>query len=287
MKLYESFTKRPFLTGILLAIIISISVGVMYQRILDNISFYEILFGFGLNSVTISLLDYSIRFLLAGFSLFLVLPHIFYQKPRNITEYIKELKLVQCYSWTKTISCGLISYLLFVTVTSGLAILLGVFTENPFIFLDAPGGGYAGWLLPIAAINAGFFEEIGFRGVLFTNMQKKYSGWVVIIITAIFFGLFHLGGLFVGDDPNTVLFMVIMSTLFGLSWGYMTLKTNSVIPSIIAHYLIDATGEALLYPNTTDQILTGQFFMGITFLYPIISIIAIKLILLTTKQVNY
>jgi membrane protease YdiL (CAAX protease family) len=172
-------------------------------------------------------------------------------------------------------------------VTSGLAILLGVFTENPFIFLDAPGGGYAGWLLPIAAINAGFFEEIGFRGVLFTNMQKKYSGWVVIIITAIFFGLFHLGGLFVGDDPNTVLFMVIMSTLFGLSWGYMTLKTNSVIPSIIAHYLIDATGEALLYPNTTDQILTGQFFMGVTFLYPIISIIAIKLILLTTKQVNY
>ena len=72
MKLYESFTKRPFLTGILLAIIISISVGVMYQRILDNISFYEILFGFGLNSVTISLLDYSIRFLLAGFSLFTV-----------------------------------------------------------------------------------------------------------------------------------------------------------------------------------------------------------------------
>ncbi len=293
MKLREWFKTHPFLTAILLFIILSLSVGVMYLGIVNLFSLYDVLIGLGMSSISVSLLSYGLRFIIASLAIFVVIFFIIYQKPRNLMEYTKELSLVKGVSWAKTILCGILSFLIFVVVTTGLALALGIFTDNPFVFLEAPGDGKAGWLLLIAAFNPGFFEEIGFRGVLFSNLEKKYSGWIVVLLSAIFFGLFHFGSLAIGEDPITVIFLVIMATTFGLAWGYMRLKTKSVIPSMIVHYLIDALSEGLLSPNTTDEMTSSIFFMGVTLLYPILSIITTKLMFLShdrqtraTKQIS-
>jgi len=69
-----------------------------------------------------------------------------------------------------------------------------------------------------------------------------------------------------------------MATTYGLAWGYMRLKTKSIIPSMIVHYLIDALSEGLLSLNTADQAKFGIFMIGLIVLYPLLSILSTKLI---------
>jgi membrane protease YdiL (CAAX protease family) len=91
---------------------------------------------------------------------------------------------------------------------------------------------------------------MGFRDLLFTNLKRTYSEKIVIRLTAVLFGLFHFTGLANGQPITGVILIAIMAATFGLSWGYMTAKTNSVIPSMILHYLVNAFSEVLLRART-------------------------------------
>jgi membrane protease YdiL (CAAX protease family) len=281
MKLREWFKTHPFLTASFLFLILSLSVGIVYLSITNLFSLDDILIGLGLSSITVSLLSYALRAIIASVAIFVIIYFLFYRKPRNLAEYTQEFSLSKGHSLVKTISCGLLSILIYLAVAIGLSMGLGILAKNPFIFYQIPGDGKAGFLLLIAAINPGFFEEIGFRGILFSNLEKKYKGWVTVILSAIFFGLFHFGSLTIGEDPVIVMFLVIMAIMFGLAWGYMRLKTKSIIPSMIVHYLIDALSEGLLSPNTTDQAKFGIFMIGLIVLYPLLSILSTKLIFLS------
>jgi membrane protease YdiL (CAAX protease family) len=281
MELRDWCKKNTLLTVFFQFLILSISVGILYLAFTDLFALDDILFSLGWNSISVSFLSYGIRATLASFALFLVIPLVFYQQPRDINGYNLELGVVKGISWMRSLLCGIISILLYLGIALGLSLSLGILSDEPFVFFQAPGEGKAGWLLLIAAINPGFFEEIGFRGVLFSTLEKKYSKWLVVLLSAVFFGLFHLGSLAIGEDPFNVIFLVLMSTTFGLSWGYMRLKTKSAIPSIIVHYLIDALSEGLLSPNVTDQAEFGIFIIGLIILYPLLSIASTKLIFLS------
>ncbi len=101
------------------------------------------------------------------------------------------------------------------------------------------------------ALTPGIWEEVAFRGVIFTLLTKLYSERKTIIINGVIFGLFHLTNLlmliFLREDPELmldvlygVLFQVIYATSMGIFFAYMYSKTKSLVPVIICHYLIDA-----------------------------------------------
>ena len=72
----------------------------------------------------------------------------------------------------------------------------------------------------------------------------------------------------------------MMSTLFGLTWGYMVVKCESVLPGILAHYIIDAFGYAIItLPMNSGESIAGPFFMATTFLYPLVSFLLAKVFL--------
>ena len=155
--------------------------------------------------------------------------------------------------------------------------ILGIFTNDPLVFLKQPSDTHGGWLWLLFAINPGLFEEMGFRGLLFTNLRRTYSEKTVIGLTAVLFGLFHFTGLANGQPMTGVILTAIMATAFGLSWGYTTTKTKSVIPSMIIHYLVNAFSEVLLQANTTKDELILLHMLSMTILYPIFSILAVRL----------
>ena len=155
--------------------------------------------------------------------------------------------------------------------------ILGIFTNDPLVFLKQPSDTHGGWLWLLFAINPGLFEEMGFRGLLFTNLRRTYSEKTVIGLTAVLFGLFHFTGLANGQPMTGVILTTIMATTFGLSWGYMTTKTKSVIPSMIIHYLVNAFSEVLLQANTTKDELVLLHILTMTILYPVFSILAVRL----------
>ncbi|MGR6546569.1 CPBP family intramembrane glutamic endopeptidase [Paenibacillus tundrae] len=69
-----------------------------------------------------------------------------------------------------------------------------------------------------------FFEELLFRGLLFTTLSNKYGAWWAIIISSLIFGMLH-GGVF------------IATSIFGLVFGYIFYKTKSLIPGIVLHMI--------------------------------------------------
>ena len=82
-----------------------------------------------------------------------------------------------------------------------------------------------------------FFEEMAFRGILLTVFLSKYSERKAIIFSALGFGLFHLPFLIMGQDPLWTLGQVVWAFIIGLFYGYVFVKTRSLLPSIIIHYL--------------------------------------------------
>jgi uncharacterized protein len=71
-------------------------------------------------------------------------------------------------------------------------------------------------------------EEIVYRGFLFNMLLKKYSLKIALIASSLIFALIHLRFTGIG-----FLF------LYGLFFGYVYYKTNSLIAPILAHFTIN------------------------------------------------
>jgi membrane protease YdiL (CAAX protease family) len=84
------------------------------------------------------------------------------------------------------------------------------------------------------------FEEMAFRGIVLTIFLSRYSERQSIIFSALGFGLFHLPGLIMGQDPVWTLGQVVWAFTIGLFYGYVFARTRSLLPSIIIHYLSNA-----------------------------------------------
>lgn len=80
-------------------------------------------------------------------------------------------------------------------------------------------------------------EEIIFRGLILTAMQKQFNDIIAIIFSGLFFGLIHFmaGGVV----------LVLGATFMGLIFGIIYVKTKSLLPVIAAHAIA----------NTVDFIL--------------------------------
>lgn len=81
------------------------------------------------------------------------------------------------------------------------------------------------------------FEEVVFRGIVLTDFLGKYSERKSIIFSSLGFGLWHLLGLMAGGDPLWIVGQVVWASIHGLFYGYVFVKTHSLLPSMIVHYL--------------------------------------------------
>ena len=75
------------------------------------------------------------------------------------------------------------------------------------------------------AIMPAFTEEFAFRGVIMGSL-RKYSDGLALVVSAALFALMH--GNFV---------QIPFTFCCGLVFGFLVIKTNSLLPSIIVHFL--------------------------------------------------
>ena len=89
-------------------------------------------------------------------------------------------------------------------------------------------------------------EEIYWRGYIFKKLTVKYSPFLVILLTSLFYASYH---------PITIinLFPIIYGILFtivifgiGVFWGYMRHKYDSIYFPVISHLFADL-GIMLMY----------------------------------------
>jgi membrane protease YdiL (CAAX protease family) len=81
------------------------------------------------------------------------------------------------------------------------------------------------------------FEEVAFRGVLLTMLLATLPPRRDIVHSALAFGALHLGSLAAGHALLNTLGQVVWASLFGLFYGYLFIKSGSLLPPMIIHWL--------------------------------------------------
>ena len=140
---------------------------------------------------------------------------------------------------------------------------------------DLPPGS-AGLFVTIPSM----FEEVGSRGIVLTVFLSKYSERKSIIFSSLGFGLLHLLNLLNGADVVWTLGQVAWAYIIGLFYGYVFVKTRSLLPSMIVHYLGNVfIGSLTGYMQASASVAT-QVFYGVTFS---LGIVPVTLMILWTK----
>jgi membrane protease YdiL (CAAX protease family) len=83
------------------------------------------------------------------------------------------------------------------------------------------------------------FEEVSWRGVMLVLFMKKYSVKKSILITALGFGILHIINLMGGVEPDFVIQQVIFCSFVGFFYGYLVLRSDSLMPAMLFHYLVN------------------------------------------------
>lgn len=76
----------------------------------------------------------------------------------------------------------------------------------------------------VIGVLPGIFEELVFRGVIFSGLKNSYSKWTVILVSALTFGIMHLS-----------IFRLIPTFLIGIILGIIVWETKSIFLSIMTH----------------------------------------------------
>ncbi len=107
----------------------------------------------------------------------------------------------------------------------------------------------------LMAVVPAIVEESTFRGALLSS-YKKYNPLVAVVFTAILFGLMH-------QNFNQMLY----ATAMGLIFGIVIEATDSIISTMIMHFIYNGTSVAMTYllPKLYDALETLSKMQGIEY----------------------
>jgi membrane protease YdiL (CAAX protease family) len=87
-------------------------------------------------------------------------------------------------------------------------------------------------IIVMSSVVAAIVEETGFRGYMQQPLERKYGPVTAIVITSVIFTAIHLSHTWARQIAPQIFFA---STLLGV----LAYKTNSLIPGIIGHAILD------------------------------------------------
>ena len=100
--------------------------------------------------------------------------------------------------------------------------------------------GTAVIIATVSMIFVGYVEEMIFRGFLFKAMLGNGKTSVAIIVSALTFGIGHIINLFSGQASFETFMQVIFAISLGFVFTMVCYVSQSIVPCIIAHAMIDA-----------------------------------------------
>jgi membrane protease YdiL (CAAX protease family) len=209
-------------------------------------------------------------------TVFIVAPFVlgFPGKEQIYGDYLSEIRLTKMQPLLGLILLGLSCYLIMALsqaagvlvyrLTQGLPVD-GSFIRSAFVLANALPPRSTSLLISIPSI----FEEVVWRGVILAAFLRVYDRPKAIIYSALCFGLWHILSLLDGN-PVWTAGQVVSAAIIGLFYGYATIKTGSLLPAMIVHYLgnllVSAT-NAYIQANASIQAVAVY---GVVFTFGII-----------------
>ncbi|MHB8393964.1 MAG: CPBP family intramembrane glutamic endopeptidase [Candidatus Dormibacteria bacterium] len=96
-------------------------------------------------------------------------------------------------------------------------------------------GGSAAVALGVANATSAIAQEIQFRGVLMSALERQQSPLAAVITQGVVFGLAHIAIQYEG--PATSFIPIVIA--LGWLWGWMTVRTRSLLPAMLVHIVAD------------------------------------------------
>lgn len=113
--------------------------------------------------------------------------------------------------------------------------ILGHSPKEPQQVVSCVRGVGLAVLAPIVVVAAPLGEELFFRGFLYQSLRRRFSVWPAAIVSGVFFGLVHLGG---------VAFFLIVPSLavVGIGLALVFERRQSLLASMAAHAAFNVVG---------------------------------------------
>lgn len=110
-----------------------------------------------------------------------------------------------------------------------------------------------------------FGEEYGWRGYLHELLLEKFSILKTLLITGVIWGLWHAPLIAMGYNYNQyplpgVFLFTLWTTFVGIFFGWLKIKSKSVLTAALAHGAINAyVGFGIIFAQTNNQLLGVPF----------------------------
>jgi hypothetical protein len=227
--------------------------------------------------IAILFIDFAFLFGFLALLLFYIVPFGLNLPRKNQTfpGYLNNIGLGRGKKLAKKILIGIGSFIIFSGIVLLGGILLGNYEFVPEILFSNPSYFNLGWFLFITMLIPGVWEEVAFRGVIIPNLERKYTNRSIILISGIAFGLAHSANFIIvlfGGNPLYTLLQLFYAACLGFSFAYMFLRTKSLYPSIILHYLVDSVGQLFLNVWFKEELFVILYLILFVGVFPMIGI---------------
>jgi len=210
-------------------------------------------------------------------TIFIIAPFVlgFPGKGQTYGDYLSEIRLTKMRPLLGLILLGLSCYLIMaLSQVAGVLVYRlmhglpvdGSFIRYSFVFANELPPRSTSWLISMPSI----FEEVVWRGVILAAFLRVYNQPKAILFSALCFGLWHILSALDGHPPIWTAGQVVWAAILGIFYAYVTLKTGSLLPAMMVHYLgnlfVSAT-NAYIQNNASIQ---AEVVYGIVFTLGII-----------------
>ncbi len=189
---------------------------------------------------------------------------------RTFGQYLGDIGLSRMQPFIRLVLLALSCYVILALSQVGASFVYRIFEGQPInwsfvrkvfdLSRDLPPGSPS-LFLSIPSI----FEEVAFRGIAVTVFLSRYSERKSIIFSSLGFGLLHLVNVLSGRELVWVMGQAVWASTIGLFYGYVFVRTRSLLPSMIVHYLgnfliSSLTGYIQTRASIEIQVLYGVIF---------------------------
>jgi membrane protease YdiL (CAAX protease family) len=267
---YKSGVTKILLVSLLSTVLFSV-----FRKIEFILPLVRSMVDWGWSLPQIIFVSSAVQMLSAGIAVLVIVPPMLgYSKWQ---EWIPQYLRVD----SSVLITGVLSFAGFCVIAAFISMAMGIYEGDLSTVLAFPDIGpepdVIGWGYFILALVPGIWEELAFRGLIQSKMKQTFSPAISIFLSSLFFSLFHFSNLLTQSPPQ-VISGVIMAFFFGIGWGYMTVKTRSLVPAMFSHYLVDSMGSIFLNVNNRDPAMTTAFFLILTLVFPIYNVFMTKIL---------
>jgi len=183
---------------------------------------------------------------------------------KSLREYCYDIRLLPMSPVVRNVLLGL----LLAALTLG-SILLASLITGHFV-LDWSTVPALRW---VKGLTRGIWEEVFFRGIILVLFLRLFSERRAIFLAAFLFAIIHL------DPLNMDLHIIVdvISIFFmGLLFTYLVLKTGSLLPAIIFHYVHDIFINLVQNTPGADETMAAGLLFGLLWISLIVGALGTK-----------